>query len=60
MEFITINDAAKIASISPRTVRRAISRGDVPAYHVGAQLRLIRSDVETSLTSRRVVTIRQR
>jgi excisionase family DNA binding protein len=38
--FVTITEAAAILEIDPRTVRRAIDRGDVPAVRVGQQYRV--------------------
>lgn len=59
MEYISLSDAAKIASLSPRTIRRAISRGEFTAYQVGGSLRLARTDVHAWLTSRPLVTVKQ-
>ena len=41
MDYLTIGDAAEIAKMSTRTVRRAISRGEIPCYRVGGGLRLL-------------------
>ncbi len=59
MEYMSIRDAAKIAALSPRTVRRAISRGEVNAYKVGASLRLVPDDVHAWITSRPMVTVKR-
>jgi excisionase family DNA binding protein len=59
MEYMSIRDAAKIASLSPRTIRRAISRGEFTAYQVGGSLRLARTDVHTWITSRPLVTVKR-
>jgi|688.fasta_scaffold457367_3 excisionase family DNA binding protein len=58
MEYLTINDAAVIAKMSVRTVRRAISRGEITAYRVGGGLRFLESDVHAWMTSAPLVTIR--
>jgi excisionase family DNA binding protein len=38
--FVTIAEAAEILHVDPRTVRRAIDRGQVPAVRVGQQYRV--------------------
>ena len=58
MEYMSIRDAAKIAALSPRTVRRAIGRGEVNAYKVGGSLRLVPDDVHAWITSRPLVTVK--
>jgi len=59
-EYLTIGDAAEIAKMSTRTVRRAISRGEIPAYRVGGGLRIVREDVHAWITSRPLTTIERR
>ena len=59
-EYLTIGDAAEIAKMSTRTVRRAISRGEIPAYRVGGGLRIVRDDVHAWITSRPLTTIERR
>lgn len=50
-ELITINEAAAYLRVHHRTVRKFISEGDLPAYHLGSKVvRLRRSDVEHLLT----------
>lgn len=34
-KYISLNEAAEILSISPKTVRRLIARGEIPAYTLG-------------------------
>ena len=58
MEYLTIDDVADIAKMSTRTVRRAISRGEIPAYRVGGGLRIVQADVHAWMTSAPLVTIR--
>jgi len=58
-EYLSIRDAAEIAALSPRTVRRAISRGEVNAYKVGGALRLVRDDVHAWITARPLVTVKR-
>ncbi|SEC89202.1 DNA binding domain-containing protein, excisionase family [Streptomyces sp. 3213] len=38
--FATITEAAEVLHVDPRTVRRAIDRGELPAVRVGQQLRV--------------------
>jgi excisionase family DNA binding protein len=59
MEYLTIGDAAVIAKMSTRTVRRAISRGEIPAYKVGGGLRLVQDDVHAWLTARPLITTKR-
>jgi excisionase family DNA binding protein len=33
--LISVNEAARIATVSPMTIRRAIGRGEIPAVRVG-------------------------
>jgi excisionase family DNA binding protein len=52
MEYISMADAAEIAKVSAKTVRRAIGRGEIPAYRVGKVLRRCHADVHAWVTSR--------
>lgn len=45
-DFIDLRQASAIGQTSTRTLRRAISRGDLPAYRFGLKfIRVKRSDV---------------
>jgi excisionase family DNA binding protein len=57
-DFVTLSTAAERAAVSSRTVRRAVSRGELSAYHVGVQLRLKSTDVDLWLTSKPLVTVK--
>lgn len=49
MRYESIQSAAERLSVCERTIRRAIARGDLPAYRMGKSSRLIRlrtDDVE--------------
>lgn len=59
--YITLQEAAEVLSISPKTVRRYIARGELPAYSLGRRraeggrpVRLRLEDVEALL--RRIPT----
>jgi excisionase family DNA binding protein len=50
-EYMTIAQAAEMYAVSPKTIRRYISTGELPAYRLGKSrpnrsLRLKRADVE--------------
>jgi excisionase family DNA binding protein len=52
-ELITVSEFAEACGVSPKTIRRRIADGSVPAYRVGSTtLRLDRRDVD--LLARRV------
>lgn len=40
-----VRDVARILDVSERTVRRIISRGDLPAIVVGGQYRVVQDDL---------------
>lgn len=47
MALLTIESAADMLAVHPRTIRRYIAAGDLPAYRVGArQIRVRLSDVD--------------
>ena len=51
MALMTIESAADMLAVNPRTIRRYISSGDLPAYRLGPrQLRVKREDVAALLT----------
>lgn len=44
--FVSLAEAADVASVSTRTIRRRISDGTIPAYHLGnGAIRLRLDDV---------------
>ena len=50
MSLLTIETAADMLAVHPRTIRRYISSGDLPAYRIGPrQIRVRTSDVDALL-----------
>ena len=47
---LSIADAADALNINPKTVRRAIAEGRLPAYRVGKLIRLRRADLAAMAT----------
>lgn len=56
-EFYTVKELAQLLRVTPMTIYRLISRGEIPVHNIGGSKRLSRSDVEAFLA--RVRTIRQ-
>ena len=51
MSLLTIEGAADMLAVHPRTIRRYIAAGDLPAYRLGPrQIRVRMSDVDALLT----------
>jgi len=59
LQFISLTDAANVASVSSRSVRRAISRGELAAYKIGGCLRVRVEDVNVWLVARPLVTVQR-
>ena len=57
--FVSLVTAAERAAVSARTIRRAISCGELCAFKVMGQLRLKSGDVDVWLTSRPLVTVKR-
>jgi excisionase family DNA binding protein len=54
--YITVDAAAEMLSVSPRTIRRMISRGELAGYRLGP--RLLRVDeAEVQALLRRIPTV---
>jgi excisionase family DNA binding protein len=53
--LMTTEEVADVLRIDPVTVRRLIMRGELPAYRVAGEYRFTPTDVETFVTSQRVV-----
>lgn len=50
-QYLTLQQAADVLVVHPKTIRRAISSGRLPAYRLnGRVIRLKSSDVEALLT----------
>jgi len=47
--LLTVKDAAAFLSVSPRTVRRLISDGELPSHKIGASRRISASAVSALL-----------
>lgn len=43
---LTVREVAELRNVSHRTVRRAIARGELPAYRYGRAIRIRRADAE--------------
>ena len=52
--LLALLDFAQILAKSERTVRRMINEGEIPAYRIGASLRVRESDVEAFIESRKL------
>lgn len=49
--FISLAEAAEYLSVTDRTVRNFIARGDLPAYRIGSRaLRINRDDLDRIIT----------
>ena len=44
--FLTIDEAAEKLKVSPRTVRRWIKQGDLPAIKIGQTVRILEKELE--------------
>ncbi|MCT1639735.1 helix-turn-helix domain-containing protein [Dietzia cinnamea] len=46
-----LDQAAEYLSVSPKSIRRMVSRGDLPAYRLGGQgrLRFLKKDLDALL-----------
>ena len=50
MSLLTIETAAEMLAVHPRTIRRYVASGDLPAYRIGPrQIRVRTSDVDALL-----------
>lgn len=50
-KWVSITEGAKYFSINPRTLRRLISKGDLPAYRVGARIiRINLNELDQAIT----------
>ncbi|MCB0914217.1 MAG: helix-turn-helix domain-containing protein [Actinobacteria bacterium] len=50
-QWLDMVEAAEVLGISPRTVRRRIADGSLPAYRAGHFLRIARSDIDAMIRS---------
>jgi excisionase family DNA binding protein len=51
----TIDEAAELLNVSPRTVRRAIESGDLTVHRIGRLVRIADSDIAAFLASNRSI-----
>ena len=51
MSLLTIETAADMLAVHPRTIRRYIAAGDLPAYRLGPRQIRVRHDDVTALLS---------
>ena len=47
--YTSLQDAARMFAVHPRTLRRLISAGQLPAYRVGNQIRIATVDLEKAI-----------
>ena len=50
--LLTVSEVAEFCRLSPRTVRRWIERGELPAHRLGRQLRISEKDLKIFLRDR--------
>ena len=50
--LLTVSEVAEVCRVSPRTVRRWIERGELPAHRLGRQLRISEKDLKIFLRDR--------
>ena len=50
--LLTVSEVADFCRLSPRTVRRWIERGELPAHRLGRQLRISEKDLKIFLRER--------
>jgi excisionase family DNA binding protein len=53
VQFLTTSEVAQRLSVSERTVRRWIERGELIAHHLGAAVRIADLDLKAFLALRR-------
>ena len=51
--LLTLNEAATLLSISPKTLQRLVARGDLAVIRVGSSLRFSTSDLDAFVTRHR-------
>ena len=50
--LLTVSEVAEFCRVSPRTVRRWIERGELPAHRLGRQVRVSEKDLKIFLRER--------
>ena len=51
--LLTLNEAATLIAVSPKTLQRLVARGDLPVIRVGSSLRFSTGDLEACVTRNR-------
>jgi excisionase family DNA binding protein len=51
LQLLSVDDASAILSVSSKTVRRMIDRGELPTCRLGRLVRVRRSDLERYIAS---------
>ena len=46
LEFLTLDEAARILKVNPTTIGRRVQRGEIAAIHIGRAVRIRRQDLE--------------
>lgn len=46
MQMLSVQDVAQMLSVSVKTVRRMVDRGEIPCVRIGQQLRIHPSNIE--------------
>ena len=52
-EFYTVKELAGLLRVSPLTIYRLVSKGDIPCYSIGQAKRFRRWDIKSFLTRQR-------
>jgi excisionase family DNA binding protein len=52
-KLLTINEVADRTSLSARTIRRLIAKGDLPVHRIGRAVRVSEDDLARFLAARR-------
>ena len=55
--MLSLQTVAERADVAVKTVRREIERGHLPAYRIGAQIRVREDDLEAYLAGRSVKAV---
>lgn len=59
-DFLTVNEVAELLKVSDKTVRRLATRGELPSFRVGAQLRFRRADIDAWVDAQQAPGARSR
>ncbi len=59
-ELFTVSEVAELCKVSPRTVFRWLSEGEMPAIRIGNVTRVRREDLDTFFQAHLTVTTKER